>query len=103
MKRLREFGPLRIGICLLGGRKGRRQVRPAGNQLQGEQSGLGPGDGEPTRGKPCLLLKYVVSYSHDNGSLWYCVETDWGGGKGAKGGEVELGTISINQGTVVLV
>ena len=64
---------------------------------------LGPGDGEPTRGKPCLHLKYVVSYSHDNGSLWYCVETDRGGGKGAKGGEVELGTISINQGTVVLV
>ena len=75
MKRLRESGPQKVGICLLGGRKGRRQVRPAGNELQGEQSEPGPGNGESARGKSCLLLKYVVSYSHDNGSLWCCVQT----------------------------
>ena len=49
---------------------------------------LGPGDGYTARGKPCLLLKYVFFYSHEDGSLWCCVQMEWGGGQGAMGREV---------------
>lgn len=44
---------------------------------------LGTGDGEAARGKPCLIVKYVVFYSHEDASLQCYVQVDWGGGKGA--------------------